>query len=167
MTTELVTRDLYADAQAAATAAYEALTVGREYDAAEIHRLKVCYEASDLIVENLVARGYQATHVIHNGTTVGEHSYVTVGNGTDIKVIDATWQQFLSPLTQALNAPWVLIGSRQEVTRQAQSYGVVQARELWDESLTISQEEQRARDRAAEYAAEAAAGAGKWEAWKQ
>ena len=165
MTSLTSSDDLQTEIMTAARRAYE--TLAREGMPAEaMHKLCVCYQASALITDSLVENGYTATHEIQNGSTVVEHSFVTVKtrNGEEL-LVDPTWQQFLPKDKITPELPRVLIGDRSEVIAKAREFGVDEkALKIWEyQPNAMTVEQQKLRDRGAEDSADMAFATGAWE----
>jgi hypothetical protein len=154
------------EALVAADNAYDTLS-SKGLDRDNIHKLQVCYEASSLVVNQLLENGHIARHEISSGEKVRQHSYVVVDTLDEGEMlIDPTWQQFLPKGSQAqAEIPRVLVGNRRSVISKAREYGVAESiLKVWEkQSNNMSVEQQRVNDQEAEAQAETAESSGAWE----
>jgi hypothetical protein len=164
--TTLSPADLVADIYSGAEYAYKTLAEkGLAID--QVHRMQICYEATDLLLKHLLERGYNARHEIHTGEDrLGDQNYVVVETPEGREVVaDPTWQLYVPDENITLSTPKVLLGTREEAIATARAHGVSENKlKLWERhSVKMSVQEQKQADREAEEAAEKAAQDGSWE----
>lgn len=158
--------DLIADIDSAAEHAYEALAESG-LPKGQIHRMQICYEATDLLLRDLLKRGHKARHEIHTDEArFVDQNYVVVQTPEGHEIIaDPTWQLYVPEESITSTTPKVLVGTRDEAIAIARDHGVSNKKlKLWEkQSIKMSIEEQKRADREAEEAAERAAQSGGWE----
>lgn len=109
----------------AAQHAYKIVGEERGIPSYEVRRMPLCHRVAELMVEQLAATEPEARRETRGGWTVDEHSYVDVRPNGDL-IADGTWQQFVPVDTLPVEAPNMLIGTREQVIDALRSYGVAE-----------------------------------------
>jgi hypothetical protein len=136
---------LQSDINAAINGTYQTIAAKRNLSPHEVRLERVCGQAFDLLFEGLSSR-YNVRRdrrIVWLGIARDEtgkplpleeqetqaiiHCYPVIEtNGTpknDI-IVDATWQQFLTPKQRSGDLPNALVGTRQQVITELQSHGI-------------------------------------------
>ncbi|MGZ6005016.1 MAG: hypothetical protein ACXWLH_02595 [Candidatus Saccharimonadales bacterium] len=164
--TETNTSTVLEDIKRAGDITYDQLT-NSGLPASEVHRMQICYEASDLLMSHLVEMGHQVRREIHTPENrMGDQNYVVIENPDGSEIIaDPTWQLYVKPEAVRPDTPRVLAGSRDEAIAIARDHGVTPDKlKLWEKSsVKMDVQDQKQADRTAEDASAKAEKHGGWD----
>ncbi|HSX44056.1 MAG TPA: hypothetical protein VLE69_02045 [Candidatus Saccharimonadales bacterium] len=168
---DLYTEDyvVSADMQASITKATEfayAKIADSHVSPSDVRFMQVCYDATNFMVQSLVADGYNARHETHTDKeSFGNQNYPVIETPEGVEVVaDPTWQLYVPKENRTSDLPHVLVGTRDQVIQFARTHGVDDNKlKLWEKESV--KKGVVAADAAAVAAADEAAADGGWEAF--
>lgn len=93
----------------------------------ERQKTQVAMELSSFMMEYLVELGYVDMGIEYPDRMDSSHGYLVVKSEGEDVIADHTWKKYLPSEVDASKLPDSLIGTREEVSEQATSYGVPRA----------------------------------------